>query len=583
MLDEFSKQVSILVSSRHFEEAAIGTLRQMLLMVEQAVTKRYGQRGRVMRGVIHLRPHDTYRRLVALEWEHALTEPVTPAALTTGADANVLASATAWRSVSEHQCAVAIDVHSGTFRLLGRTPGDTQLKPLPGVSFTDSESNRRYVGRQATHVCVLPLRSPGGAVEGMLSIEAACLMAVGEDFVWPQCLTALQVAADVAAPYLFHLPLGQPAVTRTDELLPVVGASTAELISVLSVFAQQEETLLISGPTGAGKSRLALWCHAQSHRKQKPFEVLDLMTVPEELQMAELFGWKKGSFTGASRDTAGSLGRAEGGTLFIDEVDKLSLRAQAGLLNLLESRTYRMLGEGAAPRPADVRFIVGTNADLRAEVEAGRFREDLYYRIHVLPVRLPALDERKDEIALWARYMLERRHRQTHPQAQAHLTTEAERMLRERSWPGNLRQLDNIIRRAYSLALVEHGGVAPELVLQASHIQRALGYETASGRPTLQGALRAAAEAFVEEAQRAGRRWDLDLADGFKGFVLGTAVQRLGLEQAMDLLGRGTQLRDRNHHRILKRELDRLQALAEAMGLKEIPFEDVLGAKEEGA
>src|SRR5690242_15108146 len=129
MLDELSKQVSLLVSSRHFEEAAIGTLRQMLLVVEQAVSKRYGQRGRVLRGVIHLRPHDTYRRLVALEWEHARTEQVDLAALTTGAEANVLASATAWRSVSEHQCAVTIDVHSGTFRLLGRGAGEPEARP----------------------------------------------------------------------------------------------------------------------------------------------------------------------------------------------------------------------------------------------------------------------------------------------------------------------------------------------------------------------------------------------------------------------------------------------------------------------
>ena len=581
MVEVLSNLIPPLVAAQHFEQAAVATLRAMLLRVSREISLHYGERGRALRGLIQLRPDDTYQRLLALEWEEAQDEQVEPAALTVGADANLLASATAWRSVLEHRCAVAIDVHAGTFQLLGRGEEGLEPKPLEGASFKGSESSRRFLGRQASHVCVLPLRSPGGEVQGLLSLEAECMVAIGEDFVWLECAQALQLATDVATPYLSQLPLRSRAAVRTDALLPVVGSSMAELISVLSVFARQEETLLINGPTGAGKSRLARWCHSQSARKDGPFEVLDLMTVPEDIQMAELFGWKKGAFTGASRDSQGSLGRAEGGTLFIDEIDKLSLRSQAGLLNLLESRVYRMLGDGAAPRPANVRFMVGTNTDLRTEVRERRFREDLYYRINVLPVRLPSLDERRDELPLWARFMLERRHQETYPGAQARLSREAEQMLLARPWPGNLRQLDNIIRRAYSLALVEHGEAARELVLQQAHVERALHYDSAPSRSALLDSLRATAAAFIQEAQRSGVPWDLELAEGFKGMVLGTAVEQLGLEAALRLLDKEALLRSRNHHRLFKRELERLQQLAKVMGLETIPFEEVLGTQGE--
>src|SRR5262249_54735633 len=162
--------------------------------------------------------------------------------------------------------------------------------------------------------------------------------------------------------------------------------------------------------------------------------------------------------------------RAERGTLFIDEIDKLSLRAQAGILHVLEERRYRSLGEGVSERKADVRFIVGTNANLEEAVREGRFREDLYYRITVLPLRLLPLDERADEIPLWADYMATRRHRESEPEGHASVSPAAARALAGRRWPGNLRQLDNVIRRAYALALVERGAAPKGVVLEERHI-----------------------------------------------------------------------------------------------------------------
>jgi DNA-binding NtrC family response regulator len=303
--------------------------------------------------------------------------------------------------------------------------------------------------------------------------------------------------------------------------------------------------------------------------------------VPEDLQMAELFGWKKGAFTGAVKDSLGSIGRAESGTLFIDEIDKLSLKAQAGLLRVLEERTYRVLGDGAGDRGADVRFIIGTNVDLREAVRTGRFREDLYYRINVLPLRVPSLDERRDEIPLWSNYMVNRRHKEQFPLGQARLTPEAELLLSRRTWPGNLRQLDNIIRRAYTLALVEHGAT-PALVLAEGHVARALEYEGGASEAdvrashSLTDAFRAAATAFIAEAKRRGTALDLGLTESLMGMVLGQAVQQMGREEAFRLLGRENLLKNRNHHKVLKRELEKVEALYKELGEGSSPFATLL-------
>ncbi|WP_281256604.1 sigma-54-dependent transcriptional regulator [Melittangium boletus] len=354
-----------------------------------------------------------------------------------------------------------------------------------------------------------------------------------------------------------------------------MGAAMGEWLPMLRVFAQQEETLLICGATGTGKSRLARWFHAHSRRRDEAFEVLDLLSVPEELQMAELVGWKRGAFTGAVGSNVGSVARAEGGTLFIDEIDKLSLRAQAGLLHLLEERGYRALGEDSGKKRANVRFIIGTNADLLGAVRAGHFREDLYYRINVLPFRLPPLDERRDEIRPWARFMVERCKREHGPSDRVRLTAGAEQLLSSRSWPGNLRQLDNIVRRAFSLALVEAGG-SGEVVIEEGSMARALACEAMPGPKPLSEALRRTARSFVEEARRREIPLDLDLADAFRGFVLGAAVQELGRDEAFRVLGREGLLRNRNHHKVLKREVERVNALLTALGEEDSSFSQML-------
>ncbi|WNG48202.1 sigma-54-dependent Fis family transcriptional regulator [Archangium minus] len=581
MHEKLSTLVTALRRAGHFDEAATLALRGMLDVAEEAVaSSRYANRARVLRGMVHLRPGDAYRRLVSLERG---AERARPAGLGEGGleeGAALLTSATAWRSVVRHRCGVSIDVNLGSLEPHAEgaeVEGDAAL--AEGGGFSSNESRQRFLVRQASHVCVLPLRAPGGEVEGMISLEADCPAAVGREFVWREWNETLQLVADVAAPYLLALPTRPAAAAEVDEFLPVVGTAMAGLLPILRVFAQQEETLLVSGATGAGKSRLARWCHQRSDRSKGPFEVLDLVTVPEDLQMAELFGWKKGAFTGSVRDNVGSVARAEGGSLFIDEIDKLSLKAQAGLLHLLEERSYRPLGEGTGEKRADVRFIIGTNANLLEAVRAGRFREDLYYRVNVLPIRMPPLDERRDEIPLWARYMVNRRHRERVPSGSVRLTEGAEWLLSGCSWPGNLRQLDNIVRRAYTLAMVGQGG-SGEVVLEERHVTQALSYDGPPGAKPLSEALRVAAQAFVQEAQRREGSIDLDLADAFRGFVLGTAVRQLGRDEAFRVLGRENLVRNRNHHKAFKREVEKVDTLFKALGEAGSPFADLLASEE---
>lgn len=361
-----------------------------------------------------------------------------------------------------------------------------------------------------------------------------------------------------------------PLPDSSAPLLPVAGERSRALLSLLRVFARQNETLLISGPSGAGKSRLAQWCHTHSPRANGPYQVADLLSVPEEMQMAELFGWKRGAFTGAHQDQDGCISRSQGGTLFIDEIDKLSLKAQAGLLQLLETGCYRVLGDPGRQRVADVRFIVATNADLKARVALGHFREDLYFRINVLPFRLAPLSERPEEIVPWAEFMLRRRHQDSGLASGVQLSATAARMLEQAEWPGNLRQLDNVLRRAYAMALAEEGrdGVRVE----ERHIQAALRLDGAPAAPCLMTSLRRLAEQFIEHAMRCkevGTELPLAHADALRGLVLEAGVRRLGdVREVYRLLGGEAVVRGRNHSREYRRELEKVSQLEAAVGVR---------------
>ncbi len=558
LVDELWKAIS-------FEEGAAILARTLLEEVERGVAaSRLGGRARILRAMVHLRPGGHYRDLIIARPEGTLDE-----------DVPMRPSATVWSHVSKRGVAAAVNVPMGGIESAG-TWGELVSWPRSQGegSWEGSATIQRLMDRDVTHVCALPLRSPGGGIQGMASIEVHCGAAIQAPFVWAEVADDLQLLCDIATPALLALPRRPTATERDDPLLPVAGEAMASVAQLLGVFSRMDETVLLSGPTGAGKSRLARWCHAHSSRGEGPFETVDLLGIPDNMQMAELFGWKRGAFTGAVKDHDGFVSRAGGGTLFIDEIDKLSLQAQAGLLQLMESRRYRRLGDDVTERHADVRFVVGTNADLQAAIADGRFREDLYFRINVLPVRLPPLEERRDEIGAWARFMVKRRHGETGLPGEAGMAADAVDALVGRDWPGNLRQLDNVVRRAFAVGLADGGIGADQIVITARHVADALGLEhdpaVAKGEgDDVLAALDRAASAFVQEAvdrHAAGRPLSLDLTDAFRGATLDAAHARLGeLREVYLLFGRVKAVESRNYRRDYRRAMDRLDALTTAV------------------
>jgi len=557
-MDLVSRVVEKLRTAPDFSAGADALLTAVIERVQESIRDQSCSM-RILRVMLHLRPGGSYQDLVvksppgAQEAERSDGQWLLP-------------SATVWRHVVEHEQALSVALMMGSIQLM--ESGRRLHWRLQRRDGDKDASIVRLLDRDATHLYVLPLRIPGGGIQGMISAEMCTrdLMASPD---WSRHAAALQLLADVSAPALVLLPRAAERPAWDDPLLPVVGSSMADTVRLLGVFATMEETLLVSGPTGAGKSRLARWCHERSHRSEGPFETADLQTIPEQTQMAELFGWRRGAFTGAVSDQEGYVARAAGGTLFIDEIDKLSLKAQAGLLQLLETRSFRPMGSSGGPVPADLRFVVGTNADLPAAIREGSFREDLYYRINVLPVRLPPLAERKDEIPGWAAFMLDRRHRELGQQGRAVISDDAVALLCEPAWPGNLRQLDNSIRRAYAISMA---ACRPgrELCIEASHVAQALSFEgelgaAAAAPPPLMGALDQLAERFVrlaEDLRAQGRHLDLQHTDALRGGVLRQALASSGdLKEVYRLFGRQSVVASRNHQRDYRRELDRLQRL----------------------
>jgi DNA-binding NtrC family response regulator len=224
---------------------------------------------------------------------------------------------------------------------------------------------------------------------------------------------------------------------------PLVGESRAiqEVREFVARAGPSRETVALYGETGTGKEVVARHLHLQSERAEGPFVALNAACVQRELFESELFGHRKGAFTGAVANHPGMFGEAAGGSLFIDEVAELPSETQGKLLRALESGTIRPVG---APRevPTDVRIIAATNRDLWAEVKRGSFREDLYFRLQVLPLVLPPLRERREDILPLAYHLLER------IGAGARLSEPAEALMQTYDWPGNVRELLNVLRRA---------------------------------------------------------------------------------------------------------------------------------------
>lgn len=237
-----------------------------------------------------------------------------------------------------------------------------------------------------------------------------------------------------------------------------------KLFSIIARVAPTDSSVLITGATGTGKELVAQAIHDQSPRRAAAFVDINCSAIPETLIEAELFGHQRGTFTGAHESRCGLFEKASGGTLFLDEVDALNLSAQAKLLRVLQERTVRRIG-ARTNIAIDVRIISATNCDLAQAVAAGRFRADLYYRLRVLPLDLPALCMRGNDVKLLVDYFL-RLKAERHGKTPRTFSADAMRALTEYPWPGNVRELENAVEYALAIGTSEDLGVEdllPEL------------------------------------------------------------------------------------------------------------------------
>ena len=306
---------------------------------------------------------------------------------------------------------------------------------------------------------------------------------------------------------LQHVELASENVrlkAEVHEQYEIVGSSRAvkQVIERIEKVAPTDARVLITGENGTGKELVARAIHALSPRARGPFVEVNCAAIPTELIESELFGHMKGSFTGAFADRAGKFELADGGTLFLDEVGDMSLSAQAKVLRALEEGVISRVGSGRA-LPVDVRVIAATNKDLEAEIAAGKFREDLLYRLNVVPVEVPPLRARRADIPQLVEHFVQQSMRQGLPPKQ--FDAEAVKRLQAHDWPGNVRELRNAVERL--LILAPGRLVTPEDVERLAGIETAERGAAATSGAELAGAPWARAATFEQFKQAAERAY----------------------------------------------------------------------------
>jgi transcriptional regulator with GAF, ATPase, and Fis domain len=287
------------------------------------------------------------------------------------------------------------------------------------------------------HVWVRDLGSTNGTWVDGVFVQNARISPGGNVRIGATTLTVSAASAAATVPLWPHDRFG-PLVARSE--------SMRELFLLLAKFATTDSAVLVQGETGTGKELVARAIHEASRRADGPFAVVDCAALPETLLESELFGHTKGAFTGAVSSRAGAFESASGGTVFLDEIGELPLAMQPKLLRVLESQTVRRLGE-PEHRRVDVRFVAATNRDLQSMVASGAFREDLYFRLAVLPVFLPPLRERPADVALLLEHFLASHSVQLPPELAAELV--------HRPWAGNVRELRSFAERVIAVGATQ--------------------------------------------------------------------------------------------------------------------------------
>ncbi|CAN5302993.1 sigma-54 dependent transcriptional regulator [soil metagenome] len=263
-----------------------------------------------------------------------------------------------------------------------------------------------------------------------------------------------------------------------------------EVIELASRVAGTDASVFLSGESGTGKELVARAIHENSRRASRPFVAINCAALPDHLLESELFGHERGSFTGAAAQRVGLIESASGGTFFLDEISEMSPELQAKLLRVVQERVIRRVG-GASEIPVDVRWISATNRDPEEAVREGVLRHDLLFRLNVVPIRLPPLRERRDDVPPLVQHFL-RRYAERYGRGEPHFTPEAERVLRGHDWPGNVRELQNVVERVVSL------GSSDQRIESADLPREVTGAGDGAGRPS---AGSAAADLSFHEAK----------------------------------------------------------------------------------
>jgi two-component system response regulator HydG len=253
----------------------------------------------------------------------------------------------------------------------------------------------------------------------------------------------------------------------------IIGTSLAwrRTMDITMQAAASEATVLFLGESGTGKELLARAIHENSARADKPFVAINCAAIPESILEAELFGYEKGAFTGATARREGRFETAHGGTLVLDEIGEIPPHVQVKLLRVLQEGEIERLGGGGRSQPIDIRLVAATNKDLAAEVKAGNFREDLYYRLNVVPINVPPLRDRRDDVPLLVQHFI-RLYADKNSKKISGCSREALELLADYSWPGNVRELENAIERAVVLSRPSGADPSASILIGADDLPR---------------------------------------------------------------------------------------------------------------
>lgn len=295
--------------------------------------------------------------------------------------------------------------------------------------------------------------------------------------------------------------LGAVSGITDDE--PVAEApASRRLLHLAQRVADSEVTVMLTGESGTGKEVVARYIHRHSPRVAQPFIAINCAAIPENMLEATLFGYEKGAFTGAHKSMPGKFEQAQGGTLLLDEISEMELGLQAKLLRVLQEREVERLG-GGKPIALDVRILATSNRDMRAEVQAGRFREDLYYRLNVFPLHLLPLRARRDDIVPLARTLLAQLARKM-GRPLPRLATAAEQALARYDWPGNVREMDNLLQRA--LILQDRGEIQPADLMFETALPEPVVDTAVETEPDFSAGMQQHEHQMIVEALRQGSR-----------------------------------------------------------------------------